>query len=136
MKKIYAVLTAALLVCGSAAFAGNASDSITCGIKDAAVFRGISAAEDGSFAGWGQLGCTIQFNKLSRGKRLTVVIKGDAGTVVRVLFNNKSVKYITLPKSGKQTLVIPVYGDAAQVGDYLLHFPKGIIEFYSFKVEK
>lgn len=98
--------------------------------------RAISAAEDGSFAGWGQPGCLITFKNLARGKRLTLLVSGDAGAVVRVLFNEKTVRSITLPKSGKQQLVIPVAGDHNVSGNYLLHFPKGINGFYFFKVEK
>ena len=136
MKNLYAVFTAALLLGGSAVYASNTPDAATYTVKEASGMRAISAAEDGSFAGWGQPGCLITFKNLARGKRLTLLVSGDAGAVVRVLFNEKTVRSITLPKSGKQQLVIPVAGDHNVSGHYLLHFPKGINGFYFFKVEK
>ena len=136
MKNLYAVFTAALLLGGSAVYASNTPDAATYTVKEASGMRAISAAEDGSFAGWGQPGCLITFKNLARGKRLTLLVSGDAGAVVRVLFNEKTVRSITLPKSGKQQLVIPVAGDHNVSGNYLLHFPNGINGFYFFKVEK
>ena len=136
MKNLYAVFTTALLLGSSAVYASNTPVAVTCTVKEASGMRAISVAEDGSFAGWGQPGCWIAFKNLTRGKRLTLLVSGDAGAVVRVLFNEKTVRSITLTKSGKQQLVIPVAGDHNAVGNYLLHFPKGIDGFYFFKVEK
>ena len=105
-------------------------------IRDAASYRNISAAENGSFAGWMLPGATIEFKELCRGKKIYVEVKGDANMVVRVLFNNSTVAQKKLEKSGRQTVEMQVYGNAEALGSYLLHFPQGGTEFYSFRVEK
>ena len=105
-------------------------------IRDAASYRNISAAENGSFDGWMLPGAAIEFKELCRGKKIYVEVKGDANMVVRVLFNNSTVAQKKLEKSGRQTVEMQVFGNAEALGNYLLHFPQGGTEFYSFRVEK
>ena len=57
-----------------------------------------------------------------------------------VVVGKKGVKIYAMTEEGafrgRQTVEMQVYGNAEALGNYLLHFPQGGTEFYSFRVEK
>ena len=63
---------------------------------------------------------------------LNALPESDATVLIAIGYCGGSLDNIC----ARQQLVIPVAGDHNAVGNYLLHFPKGIDGFYFFKVEK